>query len=155
MPARLSQSVEMMDRGFNREIYTRTLLSSLKKKILIKKKDFPNAIRYEKVKECKTFKAFDREATAPLNGFQDEVDYWSKSSCKKFLKLISLPTLLIHAEDDPFYPGHLLPLEDIQQSGFFETLFVPHGGHVGFVSGPWPWKQKRWLEGQILNFIYR
>jgi len=155
VPYNLSQSVDMMDRGFNREVYTRALLSRLKKKVLIKKKDFPNAIHYEKVRGCKTFKAFDREVTAPLNGFRDEVDYWLKSSSENFLKSISLPTLLIHAEDDPFYPGHLLPLEDIRQSRFLETLFVPHGGHVGFVSGPWPWKQKRWLEDQILNFIYR
>jgi len=153
VPYNLSRSVEMLDRGFNREVYTRILLSSLKKKVLNKKKEFPNAICYEKVQGCKTFKAFDREVTAPLNGFQDEVDYWSKSSCKNFLKSISLPTLLIHAEDDPFFPGHLIPLEDIRRSSFLKTLFVPHGGHVGFVSGPWPWKQKRWLEGQILNFI--
>lgn len=29
----------------------------------------------------------------------------------------------------------------------------PHGGHVGFVAGAWPWRPDYWLEGRILGFL--
>ncbi|MBI4000131.1 MAG: hypothetical protein HY351_05890 [Candidatus Omnitrophica bacterium] len=61
--------------------------------------------------------------------------------------------MLIHAEDDPFFPGRFLPLEVFRNSDYLQVLVVPTGGHLGFVSGLWPWKQKPWLENQILDFF--
>jgi hypothetical protein len=142
-----------MDRGFNREIYTRSLLNSLKAKVAAKAGRFPDAVRYDQVKRSRTFRDFDREVTAPLNGFRDERDYWSKSSCKNVLGSVRVRTLLIHAQDDPFFPGRELPLEAVTNSRYLKMLLVPDGGHLGFVAGRWPWKQEPWLEHQILDFL--
>jgi uncharacterized protein len=152
VPYDLARSVEKMDQGFNRAVYTRALLNKLKKKLSAKQRMYPHAIRYEEAKRSETFAVFDRMVTAPLNGFCNEHDYWSQSSCKNFLKFISVPTLLIHAEDDPFFPGEFLPLDHIRQSDFLEALVVPYGGHLGFIAGPWPWEPITWLEHRILNF---
>ena len=92
VPYDLAKSVELMDRGFNREIYTRALLTSLKAKVFRKEKYFPGAIPYERVRQCRTFREFDSRVTAPLNGFRDEMDYWTKSSCKNFLSAIRVGT---------------------------------------------------------------
>ncbi len=153
VPYDLSASVELMDTGFNRSVYTRALLTSLKAKIRMKEKQFPDAVRYGLAKRCTTFKEFDRQVTAPLNGFHSEADYWAKSSCKNFLKSIAVPTLLIHARDDPFFPGQLLPLTDFYRSEHLKVLLIPHGGHLGFISGPWPWKQDLWVEKTIMDFF--
>lgn len=154
VPYDLAQSVEVMDRGFNREVYTRMLLGRLKKKVAVKQKAFPDALISGSLKNCETFRAFDGLVTAPLNGFRDADDYWTKSSCKPFLRHVRVPTLLIHAEDDPFFPGSLIPRDEMKKSGFLETLFVPSGGHVGFISGTWPWRQQPWLERSILDFLF-
>lgn len=154
VPYDLAQSVELIDQGFNREVYTRLLLGRLKKKLAVKQKTFPDAVAYGRLKGVRTFRVFDNLVTAPLNGFRDAGDYWTKSSSKSFLRHVKVPTLLIHAEDDPFFPGLFLPHEEIEKSGFIETLFVPCGGHVGFVSGPWPWRQDPWLERSILDFLF-
>jgi predicted alpha/beta-fold hydrolase len=154
VPYDLARSVELLDRGFNREVYARSLLGRLKKKMAAKQKAFPDAITYGRLKNCKTFRVFDGLVTAPLNGFRDADDYWIKSSCKPFLKHVQVPTLLIHADDDPFFPGPLIPRDEMKKSGFIKTLFVPCGGHVGFVSGPWPWQQQPWLEQSILDFLF-
>ena len=154
VPYDLTRAVQMIDKeGFNREIYARNLLSTLKKKVAYKKNVFPEAIRYEKVAHCRTFSVFDREVTAPLNGFRDEFEYWSKSSSAGFLKEIKLSTLLIHSEDDPFFPEHFLPLDDIHTSNYLQALIVPKGGHLGFIKAAWPWKLEPWLEQNILNFF--
>ena len=153
VPYDLTASVQLMDGGFNRSVYTRSLLASLKAKIRVKEKQFPGAIRYDLAKQCTTFTAFDREVTAPLNGFQSETDYWTKTSCKSFLKSVAIPTLLIHAEDDPFFPGAMLPMDAIQNSKHLELLMTQHGGHLGFIAGRWPWKQEPWFERTLLNFF--
>lgn len=153
VPYDLTVSVQLMDRGFNRRIYTHALLASLKAKIRMKEKQFPAAIRYDLAKRSATFKEFDGRVTAPLNGFRDEVDYWIKTSCKHFLESIAVPTLLIHAEDDPFFPGKLLPADVIRRSKYLKSLIVPHGGHLGFVAGRWPWKQELWIERKIMDFF--
>ena len=153
VPYDLVKSVELMDQGFNREVYTRALLRSLKSKVFAKEKRFPEAVSYPRVKRCRTFKEFDSWVTAPLNGFKDEMDYWIKSSCRSFLKSIRVPTLLIHAEDDPFFSGRLLPMNEIRGSDYLQTLFLPEGGHLGFVAGRWPWKRELWLENTLLDFF--
>lgn len=143
VPFDLAKSVELMDTGFNREVYTRPLLKSLKAKLRLKKL---------RVKNCNTFRVFDREVTAPLNGFRDEVDYWTKASSRPVLKNIRVPTLVIHAEDDPFFPARLLPYEEFRNSDYLDPLIVPTGGHMGFVAGA-PWKWDLWLEKRILDFL--
>lgn len=153
VPYDLTKSVELMDKGFNRNVYTRTLLRSLKSKVSLKEKQFPGVIRYKRIKKCTTFREFDREATASLNGFQNEDDYWSKTSCKNFLKSITIPTLLVHAVDDPFFPAKLMPMDSIHSTVSLNSLIVPHGGHLGFVAGRWPWKQEPWLERQVMAFF--
>ena len=153
VPYDLLRSVQVMDRGFNREIYTRKLLTTLKAKALAKEKCFPGNVDEGRVKYSKTFKDFDREVTAPLNGFKDEIEYWTQSSSLYYLDRIRLQTLLIHAKDDPFFPGSLLPLEQIKRSDYLKLVLTDKGGHLGFVSGNWPWKQELWLEKTITDFF--
>jgi predicted alpha/beta-fold hydrolase len=152
VPYDLAQSVELLDRGFNREVYTRLLLASLKAKLRVKERLHPGATRWGLIKKCSTFRVFDREVTAPLNGFRDETDYWTKASSRPFLKDIRVPTLLIHAEDDPFFPAKLLPYEEFRKSDDLHPLIVPTGGHVGFVTGQ-PWRWDLWLETRTLDFL--
>lgn len=153
VPYDLTQSVSVLDKGWNREVYTRLLVRSLKSKVAAKAKMFPDSVRPERLKKCRTFQEFDREVTAPLNGFRSEREYWEKSSSRNFLSSVRVPTLLIHAEDDPFFPGRFLPRNEIQSSPFLKTLFVPHGGHLGFVAGNLPGNRRPWLEKSVLQFL--
>jgi uncharacterized protein len=153
VPFDLAKSAAVMDQGFNREVYTRSLLAGLKAKALLKEERFPGLIARDKVKHVKTFKLFDREVTAPINGFKNEKDYWFQSSSVHYLDQIRVPTLIIHAKDDPFFPDRLIPYEQIRKSPYLTPLIVDHGGHLGFVSGPWPWKQDMWLERTIVGYL--
>ena len=153
VPYDLWKTTEFLDQGFNREVYTRALLDKLKSQILAKEKLFPDIINWEKAKRAKTFKVYDHEVTAPLNGFKDEVDYWARSSSAAYLDKIRVPALLIHAANDPFLPAEFLPYEQIRKSGNLTLLLTQDGGHMGFISGHYPWTEKRWLEKTILSFL--
>lgn len=138
---------------FNREVYVRSMLKYLKPLALDKETRFPGSLRSGAVSAAKTFKAYDREVTAKLNGFEDEIDYWTQASSKNYMDGVSIPTLMIHAANDPFLPGEDLPYQDMLKSSYIKLLLTEDGGHLGFITGPWPWKPERWLEHKILSFF--
>lgn len=153
VPYDLVKSVGFMDRGFNREVYTRVLLSSLKRKALHKAQVYPGCLDEKSVRRCRTFAAFDRQVTAPLNGFRDELQYWRESSASRYLHSIRVPSLLIHSEDDPFFPGKVFPYHETAAHPFVKVLMTEKGGHLGYMAGRWPWSQEKWLEDTILGFF--
>ncbi len=154
-PYDLAKTARNLDKGFNKRVYTRSLLKTLRAQALAKDRQFPGVIDKEKVLKAKTFNVYDREVSAPLNGYADEREYWAKSSSMNYLQTIHVPTLLIHAANDPFLPKEDLPIAAIEKSEYLKLLLTPDGGHLGFVSGKIPFKQDRWLERQILDFFRR
>jgi len=152
VPYDLKQSVAYLDCGFNKAVYTRALLSGLKRKALEKEQRYPGILSKDKIKKCDTLAAYDQEVTARLNGFQDADDYWTQSSSIHYLEKIRVRTLLIHAEDDPFFPGRHFPHSKVEQSSYIKHILTEKGGHLGFLSGPAPWKRTGWLEDAIMHF---
>ncbi len=153
VPYDLEIAAKNLDTGFNREVYARFLLANLKKKAREKAARFPGAIDLGKVNRARTFKEYDNLITAKLNGFKDELDYWHRSSSVNYLSAIQIPVLLIHAEDDPFFPKKNLPLETIKNNSNLKLILTSDGGHLGFVSGKTPFASQKWLEETILNFF--
>ena len=89
--------------------------------------------------------AADRAVTAPLHGFADEVDYWTRSSSGPYLARLRRPTLLINARDDPFVPPGALPPGVVAE-------YPPCGGHAGFLEGL-PWQVASWAERRAAEFL--
>ncbi len=133
-------------------LYARWFLRSLIPKAIEKERQFPGCLDAERVRACRSFMAFDNHATAPLHGFRDVHDYWSRASCGQYLPGIRVPTLLVASADDPFNPASTLPKAAVRDSAYLHPLFTTHGGHGGFVHGPAPWRPRYWAEEQTLRF---
>jgi predicted alpha/beta-fold hydrolase len=86
-----------------------------------------------------------------LHGFRDTDDYWTRASAKPLLANIRVPTLVINARDDPFLPESALPTQ-LEVSDAVKLEFPARGGHVGFVSGPFP-GNLNWLPSRIFHFF--
>ncbi|HSG04926.1 MAG TPA: hydrolase, partial [Nitrospiria bacterium] len=100
-----------------------------------------------------SFAQFDNDVTAPFHGFKDGEDYWNSCSALNFLDGVRMPTLLISAGNDPFCPDEVIPKRVIGQSKWLEGDFHSSGGHVGFVSGTWPWAPHYWAEQRALAYL--
>jgi predicted alpha/beta-fold hydrolase len=96
------------------------------------------------------FETFDDRVTAPLHGFADAPDYYRKSSSRAFLKRIRVPTLILHAADDPFMTRAVIPRED-ELSDAITFELSRYGGHVGFLTGATPWGLRCWLVERIVS----
>lgn len=150
-PVDLARAGARLDQGFNRYSYTRHFLHSLRRKTLYKITAHHLPIAAHDLRSAKTLYAFDDLYTAPMHGYRNADDYWQRASSKPWLNSIAVPTLIVHAQNDPFLPASTY-LEETQLSPSI-TLDLPRdGGHVGFVSGPFPGKLN-WLPNRVLNFF--
>jgi predicted alpha/beta-fold hydrolase len=132
-------------------VYTRAFLSTLKRKSLEKLASYPDLYDAGLVRCARTLREFDNVVTAPLHGFRDTDDYWTRASSKPLLTHIAVPTLLVNARNDPFLPEGALPSQS-EVSSFVIRDFPREGGHVGFVCGRFPGNLK-WLPRRIIKFF--
>jgi predicted alpha/beta-fold hydrolase len=136
-PIDLAASGHSIGRGFNRQVYTRMFLRTMKPKALRKLAQHPGLFNRDRLLAARDLYEFDNVFTAPLHGFKDTLDYWTRGSAKPHLHRIRIPALVINARNDPFVPATSLP--HAQHVGAHVTLWQPaHGGHVGFPAGRWP-----------------
>src|SRR5690606_24872210 len=95
---------------------------------------------------------YDQQVTAPLNGFAGADDYYSRCSSRGFLKGITTPTLILHSRDDPFmYPSTLPAPEEVGPG--VRLAIQAHGGHVGFIDGPLPWRSRCLIDQLVPAFL--
>jgi len=76
----------------------------------------------------------------------------AKASSLPFISRIYIPTLIIHAQDDPFIP--FAPLRDpsIAANPHVLLLAPERGGHVAFVSANSIDEDRFWAENRLVEF---
>jgi predicted alpha/beta-fold hydrolase len=150
-PVDLEITAQQLDSGLNKLLYTRHFLRTMKHKVLEKIATHGLELDPRSIRAVSTFRGIDDLYTAPFHGFKDAADYWRRSSSKPWLGHIKVPTLLINARNDPFFPGEALPTCD-EVSEAVRLEYPDSGGHVGFVSGKFP-GHLGWLPRRILEFF--
>jgi predicted alpha/beta-fold hydrolase len=151
VPFQLADSASRLERGFSR-IYQYSLVRRLKKATLEKHRRRPLPLDMANVARLQTFREFDEHVTAPLHGFDGADHYYRVSSSRQYLSGIRLPTLILHSRDDPFMTPDTPPGPGELPTPVVLELYES-GGHVGFVSGAWPWCARYWLEERIPAFL--
>ncbi|MCO7224471.1 hydrolase [Pleionea sp. CnH1-48] len=155
VPLLLHECASTMERGFAR-IYQKHLIDSLKKKSQLKLDlALPGyeMIAAADIHQLDTFWQFDDQITAPLHGFDGVHDYYLRASSFYKLPAIETPTLILHAQDDPFMSEKVIP-ESQWLSASTVMEVSQSGGHVGFID------QTRlqgdcFLARRVQNFFHR
>lgn len=130
VPMDLQTSCEKISRPSN-WIYSYRFLKSLKTKIVRKASMMPG-LDIAKIDRIKTLKQFDDRYTAPLHGYADAIDYYSRCSAVHFLTSIKTPTLIINTRNDPFLSKECFPTELVKDHPYVTLEVLSRGGHVGF-----------------------
>lgn len=146
-PLVLAEGARRMNRGLSRG-YQNHLISLMLKHHEQRRLAYPALDLPKAPTDIQNFWQFDDQITAPLNGFDGVDHYYTVSSSRQYLKDIAIPTHIIHSKDDPFFTPDVIPTnEELSDTVAFEL--TQHGGHVGFVAGPLPFKPHYWLEHRI------
>ena len=152
-PVDLAASVRALDQRRANRMYLRRLIASLVRKVKAKATHFPARIDASLTKNIHGFGDFDGRFTAPLHGFRDAEDYWSKCSSRQFLSAINVPTLVLSAKDDPFLTPDCLPFAEAESNARLFLEVTETGGHLGFfhsLAG-----HQTWAEQRITEFLTR
>lgn len=130
-------------------LYMQQFLVSLHEKIRKKMELLPGQIDDRDYGRIRNFKDFDDRYTAPIHGFRDAEDYWTKCSSRQFIPAVTVPTLIVNALDDPFLVGGCYPVQEAAGSRQVHLEMPRSGGHVGFVGfdrGGAYWSEQRAME---------
>jgi len=150
VPFRLDDAARRMAGGLSR-LYQRYLIASLVAKCRIKFRHHPPPTVVP-LRRLDTFRRFDDQVTAPLHGFAGVDDYYRRASSRAFIPAIRTPTLILHARDDPFMYPHTPPVPD-ELPAAVQLELTAHGGHVGFVTGRWPWRARCWFAERLVAWL--
>ena len=149
-PLDLTAAGDALARGFCR-LYTKNFLATMKRKSLSKLALHPGIFNADIAMRATTLREFDNEVTAPLHGYRDTDDYWTRASAKPGLIDVRVPTLVLNALNDPFLPASALPTA-AQVSSTVTRHFPIAGGHVGFAAGRFP-GNGAWMPQRVFHFI--
>jgi hypothetical protein len=153
VPYVLGCAADRLNQGFSR-LYQWQLLRSLRNNVAEKRDRIKLPLKIRDLSALPSFRDFDEHVTAPLHGFDGADHYYTVSSSRQYLKDIVVPTLLLHARDDPFMTEKAIPGPNELSEAVVLELST-HGGHVGFVTGTWPWQARYWLEERIPAYLDR
>jgi len=147
-PCDLGASLKELDRTHN-FLYSKRFIKNLKKELHLRQSHFPSEISKEEITQCNSLLAIDELYTSRAHGFKNASDYYKKCSCISFLPNITIPTLLLNAENDSFLSPNSYPTEVANNSEFLHLETPKHGGHVGFIQH----KKAYYHEERALEFV--
>jgi predicted alpha/beta-fold hydrolase len=84
------------------------------------------------VRAARNILEFDDRFVAPRNGYADAAAYYADNSSARFLAAVRVPTLVVHALDDPWIPPDAYRRADWTANPHLIPLLAQSGGHVGF-----------------------
>lgn len=147
----LAASADALHRPGNR-IYEYRFLLSLWRSMRKKARLYPRRHGKPPIRCMLSMRDFDNLITAPFFGFRDAADYYARASASPLVGRIAIPTLVVHAKDDPFV--RLLPSTVAALSANPNVTFhlTEHGGHCAFLADG-EGHDGRWAEEQIVGFF--
>jgi predicted alpha/beta-fold hydrolase len=136
-------------------VYQWNFVRGLKGRMRRKAAYFPDRFTIDRLDRIRSVREFDEVYTAPHFGFRDASDYYHRASAMRVIDRISLPTLVITADDDPFVPSAPFFDQRVQANANLRVIVTRGGGHCGFVTGldgAGDGYDGYWAERQVLDF---
>jgi predicted alpha/beta-fold hydrolase len=129
-PIRLSDCSTHMEKGVYR-LYANYFLGTLRKQSKIRADIWPQWASQMKTACFDSIRRFDETVTAPMAGFSDAEEYYTKGSSAAWLDQISVPTTVLIDEHDPIVP--IWMFDEAVWSTTTNIRRTQFGGHVGYL----------------------
>ena len=149
----LAPSADALHDRANR-LYEWKFLRGLRRRMLRKAALYPGRYDLRYLRGMRSLRDFDDQITARYSGFHDAQDYYTRAAAARVVDRIAVPTLIMHANDDPFI--RVLPetREKLLHNPHITYVETLHGGHCAFLAEANGY-DGRWAERQAIAFIQR
>jgi predicted alpha/beta-fold hydrolase len=130
--ADLAATADALHQRFNR-LYESHFLRNLMRRYRRKASLFPEIYSAE-VGPVRSVREFDERITAPYNAFAGADDYYFRASAARVVSQIAIPTLILHALDDPFVRITPETRTKLMENPSVRLIETQHGGHCAFLA---------------------
>jgi predicted alpha/beta-fold hydrolase len=137
---------------WSNRIYEWNFVWSLKRTLRLKAACYPGRFDLARLRRVHTLRDFDDTFTAPHWGFAGADDYYARASASPVLERIAVPTLVLHALDDPFVRITPATRARLLANPKVQLVETERGGHCGFLAAADGY-DGRWAEREIVNFF--
>ncbi len=147
----LAASADALHLPANR-MYELYFLWKLRRRFLAKARLFPGKFDAARMRGMRSLRDFDDNVTAYYSGFAGASDYYARAAAANVIDRIAVPTLILHATNDPFI--RILPetRQKILCNPRITFVETEDGGHCSFLARP-DGDDGRWAERQIIEFL--
>jgi uncharacterized protein len=135
-------------------IYEWKFLRGLSRRVRRKAELYPGRYDVGHLEGMRSLRDFDDQITARYSGFRDANDYYARAASSKVIDRIAVPTLIMHALDDPFIRVLPATRERLLHNPHITYIETRHGGHCAFLAAPNGY-DGRWAERQAIAFFRR
>ena len=150
----LGPSADALHEPLNR-IYEMKFLRSLLQRFRRKGELFPQLFDISRAKDVDTLRVFDERITAFYAGFAGADDYYYRAASARVLDRIAVPTLVLHALDDPFVRLTPESCRAVLENSRITYLETANGGHCAFLADADPARgdDGYWAEKTLSRFL--
>jgi predicted alpha/beta-fold hydrolase len=147
----LAASADALHLPANR-LYEFYFMWQLRRRLRMKAHLFPEAFDTSRLHGVTTLRDFDDKITAYYCGFAGASDYYERSAAANVVDRIAVPTLILHAANDPFI--RILPETRQKILSNLNIAFIEteDGGHCSFIAEA-DGDDGRWAERQVVEFL--
>jgi len=135
-------------------LYEKYFVRRLKQRLARKVELFPSYFQIAAANGADTVRKFDNRVTAPFSGYRDADDYYARAAASNVIDRISVPTLILYADDDPFIRIQPRTQAKVLANRNIQYLETAHGGHCAFIAAPNGY-DGYWAERQLVDFFQR
>ena len=134
-------------------IYNAHFVRNLKARLRRKATLFPGKFDLAPLAGIRTLLDFDEAYTAPDGGYRNAADYYEQAGSRHVLGSITVPTLILAAQEDPFIPYRIFDTPAIRTNSRIRFEAPTHGGHCGFIQRSKAGEDRYWAETRLVGFI--
>ncbi len=150
-PMDLARSIKTLDRPLNRmydQHFVQALIGHVRHQSTLRP-DFaalPNPLP-------RTLFDFDDRFTATHGGYPDALAYYRAASSQSLIPGITVPTLILTAQDDPLVPVEMFHEQHVHWPESVQLAITRGGGHLGYVGSSHGDPDTRWLDWRVVDFV--
>ena len=148
----LGPSADALHKPFNR-IYEAKFLRALTKRFRRKTQLFPRVYDPARADHLRSLREFDHRITALYAGFRSADDYYFRAAAARVVDRIRVPTLILHAIDDPFVRITPESRAAIRANPAITLIEPEHGGHCAFLAAKGATHDGYWAETTLLAYL--
>ncbi|HZS43775.1 MAG TPA: alpha/beta fold hydrolase [Blastocatellia bacterium] len=147
----LHASIQEIMKPANR-IYHWNFVFSMRRRMRRRFALYPDLFDPKPLDRIRNIKEFDEIYTAPNGGFANADDYYTRASSKPLLPKIKIPTIIVHAMDDPFIPFSMFDSNPFKGNPWITFCPTTFGAHVGFIGNGGEDYDRFWVEHRVIDF---